>query len=294
MVQLHSLALSTCLSWTCGWLRLPMPKRTALLLANGAYTLLGGSLWQVIESQSHFSGTHFHKNFQCRNNVLRMAFFFAVCDLCIVMAWNWGSGHLYHDLSPCRPPWQRSWRPRFSMFIARVITLHEETKLHEKHIWKKMSSFHPFQYLPGWNEALCIDGDGVTYHRWWTSKSGLPMTRTCKVWRHRNVWTLREIQKIYENLIFRHSMESLWNLNPTRMYTFYSFTLFLPFSEKFMTCNSRFWHFSEVCNSRKKGGHRGVALWHCWHGLWAPWRKEQVLQMKTLQVINEDFCLTET
>ena len=97
MVQLHSLAPSTCLSWTCGWLRLPMPKRTALLLANGAYTLLGESLWQVNESlninmvsQSHFSGTHFHY-LPCRNNVLSFedgiwAFVCAVCDLCIVKA----------------------------------------------------------------------------------------------------------------------------------------------------------------------------------------------------------------
>ena len=137
MVQLHSLAPSTCLSWTCGWLRLPMPKRTALLLANGAYTLLGESLWQVIESlninmvsQSHFSGTHFHYHpFTFHVAIMFWGWHLGIC-LCSVICvssrrqgvtgvtWNWGSGRLYHDLSPCRPPWQRSWRPRFSMFLS--------------------------------------------------------------------------------------------------------------------------------------------------------------------------------
>ena len=138
------------------------------------------STYHIVTSVAHTSIFHY---LPCgTKNVLQMESVCAVCDFVWYrVTWNWGSGHLYHGLSLCRPPWQRSWRPRFSVFLSSPTG--SSYSMLQGDI--KLSSFRVDEMKRFVLTAVFFCSD-VMYHRWWTSKSGLPMTRTCKVWRHRN------------------------------------------------------------------------------------------------------------
>ena len=217
------------------------------------------------------------------------------------VTWNWGSGRLYHDLSPCRPPWQRSWRPRFSMFLSSPGSRFKICMRNRN--WKsQMFQIFIFHLFPCQKPS----GDGVqSICRWWTSKSGRPMTRTCKGWRHRNLWKkLRydfskidgKFLKIYakcRGFIASHSMESKWSLYESDSYVHMLHFNFSHFRTSFAHRNARI-----------TGGHRGLAVGHCWHfGLWrvAPWPKKPprfahfaALQRSVCQKSCSNYAGTET